>query len=241
MDRRDATGRRRKRMPGALEGLDDEDFADVRRRRCGHHAGWFRAGFNAQGHEGWGLPRRGAHRGLRRRAAPQVRRWWRGLSGAGAGPLGPSGRRRRAAPCPAAEIASPGHKARPSKTLSHRPTRVPPAPRLTQDQDEGDEEGPPRVALEEFRWGEGSGKPWRAPQGAPRPLGPDTSKRLVAAGAAYFAARQSGRCSRARSLQHSSVPPPGTRLQRPRDRLGRQRACGARGAAPLPPLPADFY
>lgn len=36
MDRRDAAGgRRRKRMPGALEGLDDDDFADVRRRRCG--------------------------------------------------------------------------------------------------------------------------------------------------------------------------------------------------------------
>jgi len=33
MERRDTTGRRRKRMPGALEGMDDEDFADVRRRR----------------------------------------------------------------------------------------------------------------------------------------------------------------------------------------------------------------
>ncbi|KIZ00062.1 hypothetical protein MNEG_7903 [Monoraphidium neglectum] len=33
LDRRDAGGRRRKRMPGALEGLDDDDFADVRRRR----------------------------------------------------------------------------------------------------------------------------------------------------------------------------------------------------------------
>ncbi|KAI8464621.1 MAG: MCM2/3/5 family-domain-containing protein [Monoraphidium minutum] len=34
MERRDATGgRRRKRMPGALEGIDDDDFADVRRRR----------------------------------------------------------------------------------------------------------------------------------------------------------------------------------------------------------------